>query len=58
MEFGEKTTWMPHNNKFIILVSDSTFPTMELCISSSAKDRNHVVSYIIVVKPNIAYSKL
>ena len=31
---------------------------MELYISSSAKDRNHVISYKIFVKPNIAYSKL
>ena len=58
MEFGGKTTWMSHNNKFIILVNDSTFPPMELYISSGAKDRNHVISYKIFVKPNIAYSKL
>ena len=58
MEFGGETTWMPQNHRFIILVKDSTFPTMELYISSSAKDRNHVISYKIFVKPNIAYSKL
>ena len=49
VEFGGKTTWVMDNNKFILLVNDSGFPTMKLYISGSAKDSNHVISYEILI---------